>query len=133
MFEQRTGFQRQTLLDLQEASIQLARAVAAIHHQDKIAYRTTGKWGKQSVSDDLSEGIRVAQARTGMLGARVRDDAIRELIDKLKNRSVEAVSSPTPEDSDRADIGVTVIYDELNQRIGEVLRKLDDAEQVDFP
>jgi hypothetical protein len=44
LFEQRIGFQRQTLLDLQEASMQLARSVAAIHHQDVMAYRSTGKW-----------------------------------------------------------------------------------------
>jgi hypothetical protein len=30
-FERRTSFQRQTLLDLQEASMQLARSVGAIH------------------------------------------------------------------------------------------------------
>ena len=133
LYEQRISFQRQTLLDLQEASAQLARSVGAVTHQDRMAYRSTGKWRKALLSDELNEGNRLAQARTGMLGPRVRDDATRQLVDKLKTRSAEAVNSPTPQDCERADIDVTLIYTELNQRIGEVLRKLDDAEQVDFP
>jgi hypothetical protein len=132
LFERRTSFQRQTLLDLQEASMQLARSVGAIHHQDKMAYRSTGKWSKQLLGDELSEGNRLAQARTGLLGARVRDDTIRELIDKLKTYSAEVINSPTPEDSERAESSMTVVFDELNQRIGEVLRKLDDAEQMEL-
>ena len=62
-----------------------------------------------------------------MLGARVRDDTIRELIDKLKTASEEAIGSPTLKDSERAVISMAVVFDELNQRIGEVLRKLDDT------
>jgi hypothetical protein len=126
LFEQRTDFQRQTLLDLQEACMQLARSVGAIHHQDEMAFRSTKKWCKQLLSDDLDEGNRLAQARTGMLGARVRDETIRELIDKFKTYSAEAIDSPTPNDSERAVISMTVVFAELNQRIGEVLRKLDD-------
>jgi hypothetical protein len=89
LFERRTSFQRQTLLEIQEASMQLVRSVGAIHHEDKMAYRSTGEWGKQRVGDDLSEANRLAQARTGMLAARVRDDTIRELIGKLKTLSVQ--------------------------------------------
>ena len=96
VFERRTSFQRQTLLDLQEAAMQLARSVGAINHEDKLAYNSTGEWSKQQLPDDLSEGNRLAQARTGMLGARVRDDSIRELLAKLKTHSQETISSPSP-------------------------------------
>src|ERR1700745_2000812 len=75
LFERRTSFQRETLLALQEASMQLARSVGAIHHQDEMAYRSSGKWSKQLLSDELDEGNRLAQARTGMVGARGRDRA----------------------------------------------------------
>jgi hypothetical protein len=133
LFERRTTFQRETLLDLQEAAAQLARSTGAIHHVDNTAYRSIGKWREQLLSDELDEGNRLAQVRTVMLGARVRDDIVRELIDKLKTCSTEAIHSPTKEESDRALIGMTAIYDRLNKRIGEVLRKLDDVEQVDLP
>jgi hypothetical protein len=67
-----------------------------------------------------------------MLFSRVRDDTTRELIDKLKTRAVEATNSKTPQDSERATSEMTAINDTLNQRIGEVLRKLDDADQGNF-
>ena len=44
LFERRTTFQRQTLLDLQEAVMRLARSSGAMHHQDVMAFRKTGKW-----------------------------------------------------------------------------------------
>jgi hypothetical protein len=133
VFERRTSFQRQTLLDLQEAAMQLARSVGAINHQDKLAYNSTGEWSKQQLPDDLSEGNRLAQARTGMLGARVRDDSIRELLAKLKTHSQETISSPSREDSERALKSMALAHDELNQHIGEVLRKLDDEQDGDRP
>jgi hypothetical protein len=129
-FERRTSFQRQTLLDLQDASMQLVRSVGAIHHQDKMIYASTNQWGKQRVGDDLSETNRLAQARTGMLGPRVRDGTVRELVSKLKTHSVEVLRSETLEDSERADLALIIIHDKLNERIGEVLRNLDDIEQT---
>lgn len=113
--------------------MQLARSVGAINHQDKLAYNSTGEWSKQQLPDDLSEGNRLAQARTGMLGARVRDDSIRELLAKLKTHSQETISSPSREDSERALKSMALAHDELNQHIGEVLRKLDDEQDGDRP
>jgi hypothetical protein len=127
LFERRTTFQRQTLLDLQETSVQLLRSVVRITVIDKSAYHSTGEWSKQ-LPDGLGEDNRLAQARIGMLGARVRDDAIRELLAKLKTHSVQAILSSTPDDTERVMSSMGLVYDELNQRIGEVLRKLDDAE-----
>ncbi len=59
----RVEFQRQTLLDLREAMFQLARAEGAIHHQDDMTFRKTGVWGRQPVSDELSERHRAAMVR----------------------------------------------------------------------
>jgi hypothetical protein len=133
LFERRTSFQRQTLLDLQEACAQLVRTAGAIQHQDYVAYRSTGKWTMQQVPDDLAEGNRLAQARTGMLIARVRDDTVRELTDKLKTHAGEVIRSQTHKDSQRAEIDMLEIYTRLNERIGQVLRTLDDVEQEHFP
>jgi hypothetical protein len=45
--ERRVTFQRQTLLDLQEACVNLGRATGASHHKDGMAFKETGKWQKQ--------------------------------------------------------------------------------------
>jgi hypothetical protein len=128
LFERRTTFQRQTLLDLQEAALELARAVGLAHHQDYLAFRATGQWGKQLIGEDLSERERLAHARTSLLGARVRDDPTRELVTKLKNYAGETVHSETRDESERALLGMGLALEELNQRVGEVLRKLDEEE-----
>jgi hypothetical protein len=44
--ERRIDFQHQTLLDLQEACMQLACSTSAMHHQDIMAFRNTGVWQK---------------------------------------------------------------------------------------
>jgi hypothetical protein len=133
LFERRTTFQRQTLLDLQEAAMQATRFTSMIHQHDKRAYRSTGERNKERLPDDVDEGSRLAHARTGMLGARVRDDSIRELIEKLQTHYQEVVLSKTREDSDSAMNETLLVFYQLNQRTGEVFRKLDDADQIDFP
>jgi hypothetical protein len=129
LFERRTSFQRQTLLDLQEACMQLARTTGAMHHLDSMAYRSSGKWHKQLFPSDLDEEHRLTQARTLMLAVRVRDDSVRELVDKLKSLCFETGVSATQEDSDHAITSATHAHKELNQRIGELLRALDDADE----
>jgi hypothetical protein len=46
--EARIAFQRQTLLDLQEAMQQLARSAGAAHHHDLMAHRAGAPWGETS-------------------------------------------------------------------------------------
>jgi hypothetical protein len=131
-YERRTNFQRQTLLDLQEASMQLARATGAAHHQDEMAYRTTGKWQKQLLPSDLDEGYRLAQTLTSMLSVRVRDDSVRQLVKNLKTHSTEAMISANQDDSGRAMTNMASVHEELHERIGELLREIDSAYATDF-
>ena len=128
LLERRTTFQRETLLKLQEATLRLARATGAIHHQDVMAHRTTGQWQRQQFPEDLNENYRVAQVETTILTVRVRDDVIRELMDQLKQFSTQVTMSDTPENSERAMRNLAETLELSNQRIGEVLRHLDDNE-----
>jgi hypothetical protein len=129
LFQQRSAFQRETMFELQEAIMQLARATGAIHHQDEMSYRNSQKWQKQLLPNELDEGYRYAQVRTSMLAARIRDDAVRKLVAELRHHSVEITMSATREASDCAMMGMVHMHDELNERIGALLRTLDDADQ----
>jgi hypothetical protein len=124
--ERRDSFQRQTLLDLQEAIMQLIRMAGAMHHRDIMAYRQTGKWQKQLFDDELSEGSRLAVAQTSMLSVRVRDDSIRAMVDQVKHHAGNAGMCATEQESVVALSSMGSAFVTLNQRIGEVLRKLDD-------
>ena len=128
--ERLATFQRQTLLDLQEVAQQLARSVVEIYRHDQKSYHDTGKWRGELIPDELDERCRQAQARTSMLGSRVRDESVRELVEQLKDHAT-AMNSPDRAESQRAYLQLAFIQDALNKRIGEVLRQLDDADRLD--
>jgi uncharacterized coiled-coil protein SlyX len=128
--ERRIGFQRQTLLDLQEAVLQLGRATSRINHLDKMAYRENGKWAKTLLPDDLDESYRAAHARTFMLAARVLDNSVRELVTKFKDYSAQVGYAKTHDEAERGMRALDGLTDELNERIGERLRSLDNEERA---
>lgn len=127
-FERRTTFQRQTLLDLQEAVMKVLRTTGEMHHQDEMASRAGAEWGKQLFEGDLSERSRLANAQTTLLGVRIRDESVRNLLKEVKKYSAEVTHSRSKGDADRAALALVSEFDKLNNRIGEVLRKLDDDE-----
>lgn len=124
--ERRTTFQRQNLLDLQEAVNDLARAAGAANVQDNRAYRQTGQWQKQLLGEELSENFRLAARRTSILNSRVRDDLVRELVQRFKDVSTGASFSPSKEAADSALNTMASVFEELNDRIGMLLRRMDD-------
>jgi len=109
----------------------MSRFTGRIFHLDRMAFRQSGKWQRQLLPDDLDEGYRAAQARTFMLGVRVRDDSIRDSVEKFKACSAEVVYSLARADAERAMKSLEFEIDELNRRVGERLRKLDDAEATE--
>jgi hypothetical protein len=102
--------------------MQLGRATGAIHHREKVSLRTTGKG--QLLPDDLDEGYRLAQAKTSMLAARVRDIPVRDLVKQFRQFSFEITNNDLSLDA------AVQVHDQLNERIGELLRTLDDADTI---
>jgi hypothetical protein len=123
--ERRNTFQRETLLALQDAFMQLNRATGAIHHQVTMSGEAGGR---QQLPDGLSENYHAAQTRTSMLVSRVRDNRVRDLVEQIRQLSVESTMSATKRERDRALTAMMQLHDPLNQRIGEILRTLDDAD-----
>ncbi len=123
----RTEFQRQTLLDLQETLMELARATGAVYHQDTMVYLSTGQWRKQLLGEPLNEKHNLAVRRTTMLSVRVLDDSVRTLVEKCKTQAIQIVISTSKEQSDAAFAEMVSSFEQGNQRKGELLRKIDDA------
>jgi hypothetical protein len=65
--EDRRRFQRETLLALQEATMEQIRTTASMHHQDEMVFRKTGLWQKQLFGEDLSQQDHLAIRKTVML------------------------------------------------------------------
>jgi hypothetical protein len=124
--ERRTQFQRQTLLDLQPALLDLARQAGKMHLHDLRDYRTTGVFHSQAYPDDVNEGCRAATALTSMLAVRVNDDKVRVLISAFKSAASDIGGAESPDDSDSDFHTMSTLFVELQERIGVVLRELDE-------
>ena len=123
----RVSFQRQTLLDLQEAIMKLLRATGAIHHQDVMNCRSGGQWQKTLVSEEWSDKFALANAQTTMLSVRVLDERVRELVSRVKSSASSAGMSRNETESNEHMALLQASFEVLNERVGEVMRTLDEA------
>lgn len=126
MYERRVTFQRQTLLDLQDALNDLARAVGAIHLEDERTYHQIREWNKMPHTQDASENCRLAFRRMSTFRVRVHDDTVRELAQKFQNYSSDVTTGDDRNMAFAALSGAFKVAEELNERIGEILRRIDD-------
>jgi hypothetical protein len=101
-----------------------------MHHLDVVAFRESNTWQRQLFPDDLSEGQRLAQVRTGVLSVRVRDDRVRQLAGDLRTYAGQTGSCASEADGEAVMQEMGFALDTLNERIGEILRQLDDADDV---
>jgi hypothetical protein len=128
IIERRGQFQQETLLALQEAIADLARAAASIHFHDMNAYMKSGEWSRTMLTEGLSEEERAARARTAMLAIRVRDDKVREFVDEFKAQTLRIIDSDSAQSSKAEVTRLGDIYERLQTRIGEILRSIYDDE-----
>lgn len=127
--ERRNEFQRQTLLELQDASIKLMQTTTKLHLVDVSNYRKHGRRGVEPYPEQVDSDDQLANAQTALLGVRVRDEAVRTLLQQMKDALCKAtLLSRSEEESDLAMRIAGSKFVELNQRIGRVFRLLDDEE-----
>ena len=128
--ERRISFQRETLLSLQEAVLEEARSAGQIGHIDEMEYRKTGKWLGQRLPDGLSDKARNNTVQTLLLMERVRDREIRDLTKVFRSYANQIGVCRNFEDKSRATENMANALPPLHERIGIVLRQLDDDEEA---
>ena len=128
--QRRSDFQRQNLLELQESCMKLVRSGARQHLADKAAFKTTGKWQKHLLPEDVNDESYLAQRATTILTVRIGDAEVRQLVVDLKLRCAELGCVANLERGDLVLDKAGLIHDELNQRIGVALRNLDEEDTV---
>lgn len=117
-------FQRVNLLEVQEAAQALARATGKAQHDDLMAFRKTGVWGKNLYSEEASQGSLDGHIRLTRLRVRVADDEIRSLIEQFSSSCSRHVFCKS-ESAGEACMGEAMdIFQRLNERIGVVLRSI---------
>jgi hypothetical protein len=92
--ERARGFQRETLLALQDSLQDWMRLWALVAHEDERAFKETGQWGAL-LDEELNDGVRESGARLLLLTERVADDPIRAELKRLRVKSGEYVAAKT--------------------------------------
>lgn len=81
------------------------------------------------LSEDVDAGILATQTSVGLLRVRVRDDIARDLAQRLLAGTATIATSHSEGASETAMLEMASIFSELQERIGELLRNLDDDEE----
>lgn len=125
--ERRIGFQRETLLNLQEAVLEEARSAGQICVADEREYRKTGKCPPM-LPEDLNEKARFNTVKTLMLTERIRDKEVRDLMETFRTYTNQVGICRSLEAERAALQNMQNALSPLHKRIGIVLRQLDDDE-----
>lgn len=125
----RIEFQRETLLELQDAVGKLIRTTGAMNHADVMAYRETGEWRKQKLGEKLNEDFTNAQGLTARLRVRIHDEEVRNSAQELSNTCIRILMAESETIAEAGFDNLYGIIDKLSERVGAVLRSLDQDEQ----
>jgi hypothetical protein len=93
-----------------------------------MAYRQTNQWRREQLPEDLNEGYFVASTQTALFSSRVRDDAVRQLVERFRTVSTDAILAETPANARRQLQDLMGLSNELHSRIGKLIRTIDDDE-----
>jgi len=92
--------------------------------------RKTGQWGRHLFPDDLDNDAREAGVKTLMLMVRVRDDSIREMMKTFRDQANQVGICLTENESRQARDRMFAVLEPLHERIGTILRRLDEDDDA---
>lgn len=120
--ERANAFQRETLLELQEAVHGTLRLVHQAYIEDRDSLRAGTPWSKAMLSDKLDENLRLARHRIAILVERVSDDNVRQQVKALmKIASQATLATSEPEAKAHLDCCSSESYQVL-ETLGSALR-----------
>ncbi|MGH1451353.1 MAG: hypothetical protein ACRBBM_18265 [Pseudomonadaceae bacterium] len=120
--EKARAFQRDTLIALQDAVHDLLRLIARGHHEDILAFRETGKWGKTLLTNEVSDGQMLARRHMLILLERVLNDALRTQVKDLNAKLTEISFAVNETDAHRLWDSASIHGLEVLEHIGKALR-----------
>lgn len=127
---QRIDLQRKALGDVQVAVVDLMRYTAQISLADIKAFRSSGKWRHEPLGDDLNEKSRSAFRQVTLTKVRVRDEHVRGIVGSVSGLCADVTLARSSNESENIIQAAGQLFQELNEKIGEALRALEDEEQA---
>jgi hypothetical protein len=120
--EARRVFQRDTLLELQEAVLDLMRLIAQGDSEDRAEHRKTGIWGKQSLTPEVNEGQRLAHRRLTILIQRVADDELRSELKAFHSALSKVTFASSAKEAENSFDTLSVNLTQVLEHLGTDLR-----------
>jgi gas vesicle protein len=121
--ERARAFQRDNLLELQDTLQDCMRLMGRAHHEDVVAYRESGHWGKSMLSDEVNQNTLLSNRKLAMLTERVSDNELRSELKKFSNNSSNLLFAKSEIESDESLKIASSEFSSIMEKLGEVLRK----------
>ncbi len=118
------AFQRQNLLEIQEALHDSLRMVARAHMEDLASHAKGCEWGKSLLSEEVNEGIRVTGRKLAILIERVADDTLRDDLKAAASASSAVLRLGSRAGAERAFSTTGDTANHAMEHLGRVLRTL---------
>jgi hypothetical protein len=101
-----------------------------------MAYKPTGKWQRALLGEELSQQGFLANRRVLLLTVRVRDELLRDTVKNFRRITSQTETSFIRDASDSelrdassaALLSAMPLLEQIHERIGELLRTIDDEE-----
>lgn len=122
--QQQRAFQRQTLMELQEALQGVARGAGKRHHLDTLALRATGTWRGGRLRDNETAAEFADGTRVLLLKSRVDDDETRWLVTEFTRMTSEHAIRPytSEAEADSKLLEAVEVLGRIHERIGHLIR-----------
>lgn len=120
--ERARAFQRSNLLDLQDSLQDAMRLIGRAHHEDMLAARESSEWGKSMLSEDVDQGILLANRRLAILTERVDNDELRSNLRKLRQTMTNCLTSSSELESMGSIRRASSEFESFMEKLGVVLR-----------
>jgi hypothetical protein len=122
--ENQRAFQRQTLLEIQDAFHDSIRLFARAHLEQVADFKRSGTWGRGMLPDEINEDLRLANRKVGLLLERVADDTVRETVKVVMAEANTILLAESREDSGALLNNLTISGNVAIARMGKLFRTL---------
>jgi hypothetical protein len=125
--EKGRAFQRDTLVELQDALNDALRMMARTFFEDCESFKQSGNWdwGKSFLSEEVSEEVRLANRRMSILIERIADDQLRFELKEIMKMSVQVSFAKSHNEAEAiCHLASTTAYNNVMAHLGNVLRSL---------
>jgi hypothetical protein len=120
--ERAHSFQRETLLDLQEALHEWIRLITRAYFEDLQAFTISKEWGKNCLSEDVDEKSMLAQRKVSILIERLSDDTLRDSMKVLIKSASVILYANSREVAEQELRALTSRFIMIQSELGTVLR-----------